>query len=411
MDQFQINHECLKNTTMLKRSSEEPSTSSDSESISMSGEDRTSNEMIVEKGRSEKSNFDIIVKHLDSLSVKDSEFMINEFSQIEFIYQGIKQLISIPFDIFLNNNEYTDKNMNEEQGLLLNDQEWNWRIVSNNRSNNTNHVDFCKNDEQYTWNRQNINMISEKRHVHKDFGRNQLCSKDTQHTASYECNQLQSTSIREIKSSSFELEKQNIEGIHEIIVDNSDSHNLRIDSDNVEVNIYPNSTPSLDQYQGKADWSETKKSKRGTDYKKVFREFKKYFIKEFSAFEKAALKDMEESIANQSFWDKLNLYIMSRQIWCDGSQAHHYYLGLVINPARTLEWKHENSDHQNDQYELDSKRQPVIIQDLIFKFSLSKAKEFFKQKENQVLFSYFIERNESIVQSWLFEVQSLKELY
>jgi len=82
----------------------------------------------------------------------------------------------------------------------------------------------------------------------------------------------------------------------------------------------------------------------------------------------------------------------------------HYSLGLLINPRFVVCWKHEKSwtECQNEW--------KVLIQDLLFKFTMTKVKEFFNWGNNKALFKYFIECNNDVTKKFKSEVGFIKSL-
>ena len=377
--------------------SDEPATSSDNESASMYQEERYINDSCSEKSRSEKSNFDIIVEHLDALNVKDSDYLINEMSQLEIIFSGLKHLIQLPLNLFSENSESKEKVMKSdaerESNASENNINWcsNWYKTNNPQKDSLkiNFSTICTRitgeNNKWSWGR---HVIDNNGTLNEDWN-----NKNEGDRCSLMSNQ------------------EPIMRTHEFNISKPDHSDLRIDSDNVEAKNINSSHQLIENTQDMIECCEGNQSKRGADYKKILREFKKYYIKSFTSFEKELLKSKERDISLHTFCDKLELYLSTRNVCWHISQTHHYHLGLIINPAKVLECKHENNEHQNDQYELDSKKNTLILQDLIFKFSLSKAKEFFKLKENQDLFNHFLDKNEGFAKSWLFEVQSIKGLF
>lgn len=133
--------------------------------------------------------------------------------------------------------------------------------------------------------------------------------------------------------------------------------------------------------------SSLKHANRGQDFKTVFRSFKKFFIKDFSVFEKS--NTSSKCAKAEPYWDKLLRYINSKGINSTELLNLHYFLGLVLNPKLILSWTHYKQECESGKDKVD-RSQPILIQDLLLRFTLQKSKEFFKQAENQWLFNYFI---------------------
>lgn len=150
--------------------------------------------------------------------------------------------------------------------------------------------------------------------------------------------------------------------------------------------------------------SSTKHANRGQDFKTVFRNLKKYFLKDFSAFEKA--NATSKSAKSESYWDKLLRYINSKGINLTELVNLHYFLGLILNPKLILSWTHYRAGWGNNEDNAD-RSQPILIQDLLLRFTLQKSKEFFKQAENQWLFNYFIKLEKDNLKNLDSEIKTL----
>jgi hypothetical protein len=119
-----------------------------------------------------------------------------------------------------------------------------------------------------------------------------------------------------------------------------------------------------------------KHSIRGTEFKTIFRTFKKYLIQEFAAFEKSINKTKVNK-KNGSFCERIQNFIDSTFEF-ESSNSLHYYLGLIINPRQVLSCGHITSVSAQNK-----KDSPILIQDLLIRFSLQKTRDFFSVHENQ----------------------------
>lgn len=154
-----------------------------------------------------------------------------------------------------------------------------------------------------------------------------------------------------------------------------------------------------------------KNSSRGTELKNLLREFKKFYIRDFASFEKASgnLKSANKG----NFCEKVQKYLDSKLIINEGKGGDlkadwrllHYSLGLIINPKLALNWEHWVKPWTVNQNECQ-----ILIQDLIFRFTLTKAKEFISKDDNKALFNHFLHWNGDKLTKFQAEIAVFKSL-
>lgn len=130
---------------------------------------------------------------------------------------------------------------------------------------------------------------------------------------------------------------------------------------------------------------------KASEFKGLFRAFKKFLIQDFNKYEKSIGK--EKGTQPDIFCNRLDKYISERNLEKERWDNLHYWLGLIINPRQILGWKHKSDDSDCIQTERNPS-QPILIQDLLLHFSLQKMKEFFSVEENKWIFNYFLTVND-----------------
>ena len=141
--------------------------------------------------------------------------------------------------------------------------------------------------------------------------------------------------------------------------------------------------------------------------KTCLRAFKKHILKDFGCFEKSCKKLSTNS--ELSFWDTMTLYLQKKGLLSEYPTFNHAQLALILNPKKAMKsWKHVSS-LTTDRNEWNF-RQPILVQDLLFKFSLQKAKEFMNIEENRLLFAYFASEVSHQVAQFNDDVNTLKSL-